>query len=457
MIILEPSDDVRQHWIEELRAYINEPDILADRCEAIGELLNRHHTWQEYATPAFEFADEQIDTDAVLRAFRTVDMADVNADTTARNYIDAAIEFVTAVDECSEKLSNYDLSAVLDVIRRALAADSSSYEGAAQSLTQSADLLRTAAEAEQTRQSLSLNFTDESKVDIKDRLQEAISDLHLSGVEELNQYINHLATGTWQIHHLTNLSPTEFEQLVASFYSAQGYSTQVTKQSADRGIDIIARRDGEKLAIQAKRYTGSNKVGRPTIQKIVGAATQANADRAAVVTTSEFTDTAISAAQEFGPQVELIDGDTLVKSLTESPLSPPQSSDSRSTDTSSSSAGAETNERRTGQSRQQQSQQARCDACGEIFNSELTKVTLPDGSTGYCCPRCEQLINKSIGNTEADTREAAAVLGISPDASTETIDSAYRKRVQECHPDKSDGDREEFLRVQEAYETLTDG
>lgn len=451
---LDPSDDVRQKWAEELRACIKEPDTLSDRSESIDELLSQYHSWQEQTNPTFEFAGEQIDTDAVKRAFQAAGQKDADGSAAARTYVAAAAEFVGAVDENGETLSGYTLSAVLDVTSRALSTEPSSYEGAAQSLTESADLIQTAAEAERSRQSLSLDYTDESKTNLKKQLQEAISDLHLSRVHELEEYIDHLASGTWQLHQLTSLSATEFEELVGRFYSAQGYSTQVTRQSADRGIDVIARGGGEMLAIQAKRYTGSNRVGRPAVQKIVGAATQAGADRAVVVTTSGFTNAATTAAREFGRQVELIDGDALVKLLTNSPLSPPQSSGSRRTATSSDRSGAEREHQRRGQSAQNQSQQARCDACGELFSGELTKVTLPDGSSGYCCPRCEQIIDETIGTTKADTRDAAVVLDISPDASKETIEAAYRERVKECHPDASDGDREEFLRVQEAYETL---
>jgi outer membrane protein assembly factor BamB len=452
---LEASDTIRQRWVEEIRSCTSEPDTLANRCEIINELLTRYQDWQEYTTPAFDSLGEEIDTDAVAKAFRAAGMTGEIDYEVAQTYVDAATEFVTAAGESEEALSTYDLSAVLDVARRALNTESS-YEGAAQSLSQSAELLETAAEAERNRKSLSLEYTDESKISIKNRLQEAISDLHLSGVQELEEYINHLASGTWKLHQLTSLSPTEFEQLIGRYYSSQGYSTQVTQQSADLGIDIIARGSEEVIAIQAKRYTGSNKVGRPTVQKIVGAKTQVDADRAVVVTTSGFTSTAITAAREFGPQVELIDGDTLVRLLTESPLGPPQSTNSERAGSSHGNTGTEKKRRQSSQSQYDHSQRARCDACGELFHGELRKVTLPDGSTGYCCPRCKQLIDESIGTTGADRRDAASVLGVSPNATDETIEAAYRERVKECHPDTSGGDREEFLRVQEAYKTLTE-
>jgi hypothetical protein len=45
-----------------------------------------------------------------------------------------------------------------------------------------------------------------------------------------------------------------------------------------------------------------------------------------------------------------------------------------------------------------------------------------------------------------------AVLGLPPDASTEEVRSAYRRRVKEVHPDQG-GDEDAFQRVREAYAT----
>ena len=53
------------------------------------------------------------------------------------------------------------------------------------------------------------------------------------------------------------------------------------------------------------------------------------------------------------------------------------------------------------------------------------------------------------------------ILGINPGASQEEIKHAFRRRALECHPDQADeGEKEEaqreFLRVREAFETLSD-
>nr|WP_282594515.1 J domain-containing protein [Halomarina salina] len=49
--------------------------------------------------------------------------------------------------------------------------------------------------------------------------------------------------------------------------------------------------------------------------------------------------------------------------------------------------------------------------------------------------------------------EAAAVLGVEPDAPPEDIRAAYRERVMETHPDHG-GDEAAFRRVCWAYDRL---
>ena len=50
------------------------------------------------------------------------------------------------------------------------------------------------------------------------------------------------------------MTPKEYEQYIASIFQNQGYKTLVTPYSNDWGIDVIAIKGKEKIAIQAKMY-----------------------------------------------------------------------------------------------------------------------------------------------------------------------------------------------------------
>lgn len=102
---------------------------------------------------------------------------------------------------------------------------------------------------------------------------------------------------TRAIHnHLLNLSPSEFERFVSEVWKQMGWDTQVTPNSNDNGIDIIATKSGvheQKAVIQAKKYSPSNKIGQPDIQQYDTLRRQdSSVDFVVVVTTSEFTSNA---------------------------------------------------------------------------------------------------------------------------------------------------------------------
>lgn len=107
--------------------------------------------------------------------------------------------------------------------------------------------------------------------------------------------------------------PYEFEHFVADVWEAQGWTTDVRQASGDAGIDIVARRSApvdETHVIQAKRYTGDNKVGGPEIQQYAALRQQVpDADAVVVVTSTGFTRAARDRARELN--VKLVDGPAL--------------------------------------------------------------------------------------------------------------------------------------------------
>ena len=59
-------------------------------------------------------------------------------------------------------------------------------------------------------------------------------------------------------------------------------------------------------------------------------------------------------------------------------------------------------------------------------------------------------------NDGITTREAYDRLGLDPGADADAVRSAYRERVKEVHPDTDGGDEDEFKRVKDAYERLSE-
>lgn len=81
-----------------------------------------------------------------------------------------------------------------------------------------------------------------------------------------------------------------FEQYVAAVMKSLGYDVQMTAQSGDFGVDILAKKDGERIAVQIKR--SRNFIGLGAVQEVVAGMYHYKCDRSMVVTNSKFSDAA---------------------------------------------------------------------------------------------------------------------------------------------------------------------
>lgn len=113
-------------------------------------------------------------------------------------------------------------------------------------------------------------------------------------------------------------SPAFFERLVVELLVKMGYggsrrdAGERIGQTGDGGIDGIIKEDRlglDAIFIQAKRWQGS--VGRPEIQKFVGALQGQRARKGVFITTSSFTAEAVDYASRIDTKVVLIDGKQL--------------------------------------------------------------------------------------------------------------------------------------------------
>jgi hypothetical protein len=105
------------------------------------------------------------------------------------------------------------------------------------------------------------------------------------------------------IHNLDSLTGYEFEEFLRTLFDKMGFTAETTKLSGDQGADLIIKKFGKITAVQAKRYT--DKVSNKAVQEVTASMAYYSADNGMVVTTSEFTPSAIELANS--NNIELID------------------------------------------------------------------------------------------------------------------------------------------------------
>ncbi len=117
-----------------------------------------------------------------------------------------------------------------------------------------------------------------------------------------------------------------FEALVVNLlvkmgYGKLAYGSTTTKKSNDEGIDGVIKSDKlgfESIYIQAKRFKEGNVVGRPEVQKFVGALAGQGAQKGAFITASTFTQEAIEYVKKINNyKVVLINGMQLAELMIE--------------------------------------------------------------------------------------------------------------------------------------------
>lgn len=118
-----------------------------------------------------------------------------------------------------------------------------------------------------------------------------------------------------------------FEGLVVKLLEKMGYggtlkdAGKVIGQSGDEGIDGIIREDKlgfSLIYIQAKRWDLDKAIGRPEIQKFVGALAGQGATKGLFITTAQFTKEALAYAnKQHTTKVILVDGGSLTNLMIE--------------------------------------------------------------------------------------------------------------------------------------------
>lgn len=126
------------------------------------------------------------------------------------------------------------------------------------------------------------------------------------------------------LERVRQASPEFFERLVVELLVRMGYggsfqeAAQAVGRSGDEGIDGIIKEDLlglDVVYIQAKRW--AQPVGRPEIQKFVGALQGHRARKGVFITTSSFSKEALDYVEKINTRIVLIDGERLAELMFE--------------------------------------------------------------------------------------------------------------------------------------------
>ncbi len=129
------------------------------------------------------------------------------------------------------------------------------------------------------------------------------------------------------LQEIASQSPAFFENLVVDLLLAMGYggsitnAGKVTGKSGDEGIDGIVREDKlgfDMIYFQAKKWEMDKTIGRPEVQKFVGALAGQGASKGLFISTASFSKEAIDyASKQHTTKVVLVDGNELANLMIE--------------------------------------------------------------------------------------------------------------------------------------------
>lgn len=124
------------------------------------------------------------------------------------------------------------------------------------------------------------------------------------------------------LNKVLSMSPAFFERLVVELLVKMGYGGSMKEagksigRSGDEGIDGTIKEDKlglDVIYLQAKRWKPGSLVGRPELQKFVGALAGQGAKKGIFITTSAFTRDALEYTPRNETKIVLIDGQQLTQ------------------------------------------------------------------------------------------------------------------------------------------------
>ncbi|MDY5348934.1 MAG: restriction endonuclease [Candidatus Ventricola sp.] len=113
------------------------------------------------------------------------------------------------------------------------------------------------------------------------------------------------------LNEIYNLSPKDFEDMVANLYRHLGFNVTQTPYINDGGKDAILSKDGIRYFLECKRYSPDAQIGRPMLQKLFAAMNEGHVEHGIFITTADFSKTAYEYGTRYG--IQTINGQALVE------------------------------------------------------------------------------------------------------------------------------------------------
>jgi len=106
-------------------------------------------------------------------------------------------------------------------------------------------------------------------------------------------------------------SPQEFEHYVAGLFRAQGWQAKVVGGTADGGVDIELRRNGQNGLVQVKQYLSGRAVSVKEVREFAAVINRTGVEEGFFVTAGSFTKPALDWAK--AEPMTLVNGDELAR------------------------------------------------------------------------------------------------------------------------------------------------
>lgn len=141
-------------------------------------------------------------------------------------------------------------------------------------------------------------FNDEDEITAKENPK--VRDVIIKETESLQQIIFDIYLNNQKLYEL---SPRNFEKIIAELLSEKGFEVELTKQTRDNGYDILALKHIKdfspvKYLVECKKYSPERKIGVEIIRSFKDVILTEKANKGIIVTTSYFSRDAIKKQTE---------------------------------------------------------------------------------------------------------------------------------------------------------------